>query len=96
MYRCIDRSPPVPTAPCSICTEFTRTAMQVVTLWALGVQGVILMAAATDSPGATTSKAAYQQLLAAGAKQWADCSNDGEAVHGDGNPYCMCACPFSK
>ena len=54
------------------------------------------MASAPDSPGATNSKAFYQQLLASGAKQWADCSNDGEAVHGDGNPYCMCACPFSK
>ena len=49
------------------------------------------MESAPDSPGATNSKAFYQQLLASGAKQWADCSNDGEALHGDGDPYCLCA-----
>lgn len=55
------------------------------------VQGIMLMAAAPDSPGATNSKAFYQAKLAEAAVQWATCSNDGVGEHGDGKAYCRYA-----
>lgn len=54
----------------------------------------MLMSAAPDSPGATNSKTFYQNQLATGAEAWAACSNDGEALHGDGKAFCKYAARF--
>ena len=54
------------------------------------VQGVMIMASssAPDMEGAVHNKGFYQGLLVEGARQWAACSNDGEAASGDGKAYC--------
>ena len=51
---------------------------------------IMASAATPDMDGATNSKGMYQGLLAETARMWATCSNDGEAVHGDGKAYCRC------
>ena len=86
-----------PTTTCVV----VRVGMSRADLVLRAVQGVMIMASAStpDMAGATNSKGFYQGLLAESARKWAACSNDGEAVHGDGKAYCRCvlhsAWPFA-